>query len=168
VVALALAHLSVQDRTAREDLQNLRELSAARLYGLGAHVNFGALDIAGRPLEHAIPARARLLVIFVVRASSYRGDLIYWEQVVRIEPASAGLWFIGYCDGSRCNDETRRLGAPGVPLAAFGEVTGLEAVRSADRMDELLDLGQHAAVVASYRWRGEAPAVTAAFLRGVK
>ncbi|MGH9480896.1 MAG: hypothetical protein ACRD1L_02290 [Terriglobales bacterium] len=162
--SLVIFHLAGEVRAIRVGAEHYSASQVRHPGDVGTRQSIVGRDILGVQTERGIPRQTKHLVVFVVRQNTYNHDVAYWDRVTKLVPASTGVWFVGFCDGSGCNREAQFVGRPDFSLIAFGEVAGLESAHAADQRGDLLVTDNHAIITAKFPWRAHDPSATAAYL----
>jgi hypothetical protein len=100
-------------------------------------------------------------VVFVLRSSSYAKDIAVWNLVSRRAEATGNPDFLAICSDQTCVASARQSSVGLFPVLAFGQVTALERMVSADKLGDALIVNHLGKIKGAVRWRGEPAAATA-------
>ena len=100
-------------------------------------------------------------VVFVLRSSSYANDIAVWNLVRRRAAATKSLDFLAICSDQACVASARQSSVGVFPVLAFGQVTALERIVTADELGDALVVDHLGKIKGAVRWRGQPAPATA-------
>lgn len=116
----------------------------------------------GRKIESEAKSSQSRLVVFLLRAASYKTDADYWNAL-SAKLAPSGLRFLAFCDGQECSEAARSTRLYSGDVLAFGQVSAMETVYRADTIGQAVVLS-HGNVYDTIDWRGKDLEATASRL----
>lgn len=120
--------------------------------------NATGIDIGGNRVDPAQIPNTNRCMAFLLRNTSLRADLNFWDNVASLLPKGSGVRLIGYCDGSACVEGVKNdLRLADFPVIAYGDVVDSQALLNADAAGNFLLTDIHHQP-RSIEWRGLGPA----------